>query len=96
MFAIGTVHGSQWLPDCAWDELSDRFLVTWTDNRKGNESFNSDVFGQLIDTNGLQVSGEISVSTGTGDQSWEQVACNSIRDECLVVWHDRRTFDDTA
>ena len=90
-FVICDYSGNQQSPAVAFNSTSDEYLIVWMDFRY--YSFESDVFGQVIDKNGALVGGDFDVNADSGDQDFPAVAYNPDRDTYLVVWEDWRYSD---
>ena len=51
----------------------------------------TDIYGQLVDSNGSPVGAEIPISTATNNQQNPSVAFNSSTNQYIVVWQDNRS-----
>ena len=94
-------------PDVAFNSFSRRFLVVWDgdDNKGGLVDNEIEVFGQLLDENGVQVEDDdfrISLTgppgAETGDASYTtsqaSVAANPFSGQFLVAWTGEETSND--
>ncbi|TFG78789.1 MAG: hypothetical protein E4H23_07140, partial [Chrysiogenales bacterium] len=80
-------------PDVAYDALSDRFLVVWTDYRNFTVPFQmTDIYGQLLKGNGVLAGEDFPLSQANYDQTRPAVACNSKHQRFMVVWEDWRNY----
>jgi hypothetical protein len=83
-FAIMNPSGFQSYPALASSSTSDGYLVVLPDLSINN------IVGQRVLTAGALMGPMLAISTPVDDQRQPVVAYNSIDDEYLVVWHDRR------
>jgi hypothetical protein len=85
-FRISTRTESEVAPKVAYTGF--RYLVVWQDQFGGSSSNDYDVRGQLLDTLGATVNGEIAIATPTSRQEVPVVAAGS--GQFLVAWQDNR------
>ncbi|MFQ5934357.1 MAG: hypothetical protein ACE5KI_06915, partial [Dehalococcoidia bacterium] len=55
-------------PSVAFDPANDQFLVVWSDDRGGSAD-EREIWGQLLDTNGNDVGGNVQISAQSGFES---------------------------
>jgi len=83
---ITTAGRDQSQPDAAYDDVNDRFLVVWTDDRN-IATTGSDIYGALVNPDGtLEPGSEIAIAATAGNQLQPKVAYDTINDRFLVVW----------
>ena len=76
-------------PAAAYDPVRNQYLVIWQDAASGY-----DINGQFIDaSNGNPIGGLLPISTASGEQVRPLVVYNSISQQFLAVWTDRRGGD---
>jgi hypothetical protein len=92
---IGEEGGNQYLPSVAYNEASSEFLVVWGDDR-GLSLNGRDIYGQRIADNGVLLGSNFLISGGGRDQSQAVVVYNPNDNEYLVVWTDRRGYEDSG
>lgn len=77
-------NGDQRSPSIAFNGTN--YLITWEDHRRSTSTVvNTDIMGQIVDTNGALVGGEISISL-TGVAGHPDVA--RLGTNWMVVWED--------
>lgn len=84
--------GSQ--PDIAYNHKADETLVIW--RRPIGGGFEGDIYGRMVDGNGVPTGGEIAVSTGFYDQWIPSLTYNALGDCYLAVWEDLRNLHITT
>ena len=84
---ISSATDSQRFPSVAYNSSTNQYLVVWEDYRSGT---NYDIYGQLVDSAGNLVGGELTISNATDNQQFTSVAYNSSTNQYLVVWEDYR------
>jgi len=94
--AISTGIGDQSAPATAFDNVNQRFFVTWEDARNQSANIsNIDIYGQFVDPQGNLSGGNTIVTVAEGNQLAPAVAFGDVdfRD-FLVVWKDGRKPND--
>jgi len=86
-FPISTAPDGQANVSISYDPTNHRFLAAWLDGRNGP---NSDIYGQLINTNGTPFGGDFPISIAPNDQWNPSVAYDPATQRFLVVWWDLR------
>jgi hypothetical protein len=82
-----TTYSEQSTPDIS--VLSDgNLIVTWQSNSHTSGGFDYDIFGQVIDLNGLKIGGEFQVNTHTYLHQ-SNVSVASLNDGFVVTWDSK-------
>lgn len=81
---VSSATGDQLVPDIANNGTSS--LVVWQDRRNGN----FDIYGAIIDANGVVTTNNIAICTAAGDQTRPTVGWDSTNSQWMVVWADGR------
>jgi hypothetical protein len=84
--AISTASTNQQGPAIAYNSLADQYLIVWADSR--NASSGSDIYGQLMTSNGVLVGSNFAITTASGNQDRPRVAFDPTNAQYLVVWSD--------
>ncbi len=84
-FAIYYGAGNQRYPDVAANDVDGEYLLTWQDDRNGND----DIYGRRAGTTGASGS-EFAITMASKNQQHPAVAFNAGAPEYLVTWQDDR------
>jgi hypothetical protein len=80
-----------WMPSVAYDNVNQRFLVAWQDNRNGT----TDIYGQLVNADGSLYGTASNVNFVISNESHHQqepsAAYDSANQRFLVAWQDNRS-----
>lgn len=83
-FPIATAERNQFKSDVTHDEINDRFLILWEDQR--NLTTQDDAYGQLLSSEGTMI-GQNFIVSATGNVERRPVAAaNTTNGTYLVVW----------
>lgn len=87
-FAIST-NGSGFTsaPSVSFDPVNDQFLVVWTDDRAVPSDDESDIWGQLVDTDGNIVGANFQISSQSGAEYAPGVLYHPEQQEYMVIWN---------
>jgi len=89
-FSISAAANGQVYPSEAYDPVRQRYLVAWQDYRSGGTS---DIYGQVISSNGSLVGSNFSICSAASEQSFPSVAYGSGARNFMVAWQDQRDGD---
>jgi hypothetical protein len=89
---ISTAANVQWYPSVAYDSGNGRFLVTWEDERN-SATTGWDIYGQLVNANGLLNGPSFAISTAANDQYASSVAYNSHSGNFLIAFETWDVYD---
>jgi len=78
-------HMEGWTQVCH-NPNADEYLAAWEDYRNSN----SDIYGQLLNSDGTQKGDAFPICEGDGHQYWPRMAFDPIHDQFLVVFEDHR------
>ena len=87
LLQLDIVPGTQSMPAVAYNSTDGQYLVVWQDNRNGNY----DIYGQLIDSDGLLSGQNLAIRAASGDQTLPDVAYDPVDDTYLVAWRSGTT-----
>ena len=79
-------------PSVAYDSINRTFLVVWEDPRNSTGS-NTDIYGQIVNSDGSLIGGNIAVSTAVNHQFHPSTTYDSVNQRFFVVWMDSRITD---
>ncbi|HBN09029.1 MAG TPA: hypothetical protein DD435_10410 [Cyanobacteria bacterium UBA8530] len=85
-FSVYGGAGAQINPHLTYNTVGNRYAVTWTDNRGGN----NDIYAQEINADGSLVGSSIPIETNTSSQDHPDIAYSAISGKYLLVWDDAR------
>jgi len=88
-FAVSNAPSGQFLPDVAYNDTVEEYVVVWQDHRGG--AGGSGVYAQRVSALGTQDGLEIPVSTAAGRQMAPRVAYSAGAEGYLIVWEDERS-----
>ena len=83
--AISTATADQNAPAIASGGTS--ALVVWQDRRNGATT-GFDIYGAIVDANGVVTVNNINICSGAGDQTTPKVAYDTVNARYLVVWNE--------
>jgi uncharacterized repeat protein (TIGR01451 family) len=78
-------------PSVAFDPVNDQFLVVWADDR-GGVDIEREIWGQIVDTNGVDVGTNFQISAQSGYEYAPLVEYHPEQAEYLVVWNRDPSF----
>ncbi len=88
--AVAVAPEGQAFPAVAFDPVSGRYLVTWTDWRRASTT-DSDIFGRFLSADGTPSGPDFAIAVRRGiSQKYPVVGFESLHRQFLVVWVDRR------
>jgi len=90
-FAISIASEDQRLPSVAHNPADNNYLVVWEDLRDFSNSNPSDIYGQLVSSNGALIGNNFPICTVSNRQYHPALAYNSTTNNYLVVWDDYRS-----
>ena len=96
-FPICAAAYNQQHPRVAYDRLNQRYLVVWYDQRNTFLSTSAgDIYGRLVNGNGLLSGDEIAISQANNEQLYPDVAYSPSSQRYLVSWMDRRDEENAS
>lgn len=92
-FEVCAASREQRASACAYNSLNEHYIVVWQDRRTTTDY---DIFAVILESyrGERAFPWEIWVSSAADDQLAPSVAYNSLDDEYLIVWEDRRSTTD--
>ncbi len=91
-FRISDIPYLEEYPAAAYNSSSNQFLVVWEDFR-GLSGFGSDVYAQLVNSDGSMAGGNFSISVEDDWQRGPIPAYSPVENKFLVVWVDQVNHD---
>ena len=82
-FSIAGATNKQLAPDVAFNSTLGEFLVVWEDEYSTTDH---DILAQRVDTNGILVGSQITISRFSNFESNPAVVYNPANEEYLIVW----------
>ena len=97
LVVISNAVGDQTSPVAAFDNVNERFLVTWEDARNQSANLsNIDIYSQFIDPQGNLSGGNSVVTVAPGNQLAPAVAFGDVNfRKFFVVWKDGRALSNS-
>jgi hypothetical protein len=92
-FPISDIPYNQSRPSVAYNSSTNQYLVVWEDFR-GNVGFGSEVYAQLVNSDGSMSGINIAVNTEDDWQRDPKPIVNPVTGRYLVVWEDWRNASD--
>lgn len=83
-FSVCNESHNQYNPSIAYDNNKNQYIIVWSDERNGN----ADIYGQLINNDGLLVNNNFSICNNTRTKYIPSIAYNAKTRLYLVVWHE--------
>lgn len=87
--SVANDPNQQIYPSLIQNTVLDQFLVVWQDNRNGNY----DIYGKIVDKNGVPLGADIAILTGPGDQISPAAVYNPTTNQYMVTWADNQNGD---
>ena len=88
-FAVSDATSDQLLPDVAYNNMTEEYIVAWQDYRGGAAEIA--IYAQRISALGTREGPDIPVTTETRRQMNPRVAYSAGAEEFLIVWEDERS-----
>ena len=89
LIQVSTAQGNQGWPSVCYNYFEDEYLVLWEDYRN-SDATGSDIWGQIVKSDGTLKGGEFVVCNAPGDQYWPRAAYDHELGQYLVVFEDAR------
>jgi hypothetical protein len=88
-----TAKGDETDPFVAYNSVTNQYLVVWADNRNVTKR-SLDIYGQRLKAYGALQGNNFRISgpAANGKESYPTVAYNSVANQYLVVWQDKRNY----
>jgi hypothetical protein len=74
-------------PHVTYDNMNNRFMVVWEDERQG--SSNSNIYAKLFDVNGNQIGSEKIISSAANNQREPWAAYDPLNQNYVIVWEEK-------
>ena len=84
--SLATASEWQGQADIVYNPVQDEYLITWQDRR----SANWDIYAQRVSGSGTPIGGNIGVCLVSDDQLAPAVAYNSVDNDYVIVWQQRK------
>lgn len=86
--AVTAVAGAQMFPNVSVNSSDGNYFICWSDGRAGSEQL--DVYGKMVDKDGVEFLAEYTASATAGLQALPAVAFDAVKQHFLVGWQDSR------